>query len=359
MTPQKKIVFFIGAFILLTSVKLMDISIELSWCIDKNNAETIYKNKSLREGEKNVSRFYQDEKQIVYFKQNGDILFRGLKEKEALYSLCPDKPVYIKYKSYGHEIVVFQQGEQIRKIRTAAYPFISHDGKSILLITGEAEGFFIYTLTNNLISPSVYMGAPVIDVQQGWHNFYMGTLDGLFYKIEPTPFNLKKRYNDFSGINIIKKICVSDDESLVSYLSGSYPEYIVLLKNGKVTKIRTKENKKKKTDLSLSKDKWRLSEETETGFNIYSTSPLSRIISITNGVLFNGKKLFKLGFLKKETFLTTFNKGEISYAILFEGKQIKWINQYHSKQIRQDIINNNTILIEDDRSIYCYKFEGW
>ncbi|GEM_PF-5962536 len=352
-------IFLMAGLILLTPRSNLEPHAQLVWCLDKQSARKIYMNSSKAMVEPHVfTRYYIDHEKIVYFNQEGNIDYRINKGKNTLYSLSKKEPVYVKYKAYGKSVTIFHRGEAIRSIRTEAYPFLSGDGKNILMMTGEAEGFFVYTISNGNMKSTFQTGSPVLDMAQGEKNFYLGALEGIIVKVVPETGEFNKKFINTSGINIIKKIAVSKDESMLAYINGSFPEYIILEKKGRISKIRTTENKRNKRELVFSQDGRVLAEETEKGLNLYSTGLFRRTLFFTNSHFFSEKKFFQASIMKKGRYMTTFLKDGICFAILFERKQPLWFQRFDSENIFQDQISESQFLIEDDNHVYYYRFEG-
>lgn len=355
----QRIVFFIIFFILLTPREYLEPHARLVWVVEKESGERVYRDLSLiSESKLRFVRPFIGFGKFGYVNQIGEQVFAMRKSPDRLYSYSKYEPLFVEYRDYGKSIVIQKKNEVLRLLRTEAYPFLSGNGKNILMVTGEAEGFFVYSISNGIMRSAFQTGAPVIDVAQGKKNFYLGALEGILVIVDGESGEFKKRFFNTSGINIIKKIAVSQDERMIAFLSGSYPEYLILDKNGQISKIRTTENKRKKSELVFSPDSRYLGEETENGFHVYSTGLFRKVFTLTNRTYFSKNRYFQLGFPGERTYLATFHKDGKSYAMVFAGKKRIWAQSYDSEQIYQEQLDSQYFLIEDDRYIRLMRFEG-
>ena len=305
---------------------ISEMHINFFWILNKNAKTPLYKMKDSFSLESYTNTF-TFQKRLVYYNNSGHILFSTDYPSDLKITASISRMRYVRYFQSGHSIGIYEKNKRLRFYPSDSYPVISRDGESVLFVTGEGEGFRVLSLSNYFISAPVRMGYPLIDIQRGFKNFYVGLLNGSFIKIQPS--NTNKPYiiiqNLKSGINIIKRISLSLDEKYVGYISGLYPEYIKIYDNQKnkiISKIKTGENKRKKTFLVFSPDDKLIAEETRLGFNIYSIT--GKKMAVFKDKFLKDKKQASFAFCSPHLYLMTASINHKSFllAVNKNGKKI-------------------------------------
>jgi len=350
----------IPVIVLLIPSRVSQLSVEPVWGLDKSSLELAFHRTDMKPSPSFMGHFTAGSR-VVYYNANGTIKKADAVPPGSRTSAADRVMAYAVYENYGHIVRLRTSDGVERKIRSDSYPFMSKDGKYALFITGEAEGIRLFEVPSATFGSNVLSGDLILDIRCGSSNFYCATLSGFYMKVCPSrvrglpEISEKKFRQAVSGIPLVKRIALSEDERRVACLSGLYPEFIYVYDNVRdrlIARIKTLENKRGKAFLCFAPDGRSVLEENKSGFAVYSVASARARLRYADPA-WKGKKYLSAVWINRSQILAavTLSDGTTRLQIVgLDGRKV-WDEAIGGRWCELRRIGARRFLLETDSEI--------
>jgi hypothetical protein len=186
---------------------------------------------------------------------------------------------------------------------------LSGDGRSVLFVTGEAEGLSLLSLADGRKAGPFTPGSLITDIATCRDRFVVGFINGTLLLIGPEVFATNRNGKERGGTGmvrqeaclmpIVKRVAFSADGRLVACRQGTRPERISVYSVPNlrpVKQIRTDGAQKTRSALLFSPSRRFLLSETPKGFRVYSLLT-GRTVFVYEPEGWSGKRFFSAGWM--------------------------------------------------------------
>lgn len=289
-----------------------------------------------------------------YIVVRGDGTVMKKVEDESLRSFSGNGKYYISYEKTGKELQLFDtEGKRYWKIPSREYPWVSRNGRLILLLNGDHSRIRIADLNGRIQDDAVHGRlASVISFSQEGDAAIAGFLDGSYALISESG-EIAGRYSVPEGFSV-KSVGVASDLSLYAVHFGNTSKDFLMIHNLKEERKKTiplERVHRMKTALSITDGGDVLFFDLD-GVGVFSSSGKKRFF-LDTGITMKGYR--SLSYWKGH-YLATYRteKGEPRISLFTRGGTLLLSKSFHGEGFLWGSIREGLVLVRGASHLSSY-----
>lgn len=303
------------------------------------------------------ARFFVKKKDTDYYLLggNGAVVLSG-SVADGLSAFSGDGQFYVRFQKVGSEIEFFNaRGDRFWKIESLEYPYLSHNGKLIMLLNGDHSGIRLVDNNGNLLGTGPVSGRTCTALSFPDHGDFgaAGFLDGSYFAVNARGMMINR--GTAPRGNIVKGIAVSGNgRYTLVHFGNNRKDVIRIIENasGDSDEVELKYQHQVKTSLLI----------TDEGNS--AVIDMDRILYISS----SGRIRFSISIPpKREGHSSLSGRGGIftasytmrtgsSKLILFRDDSIiLFSREFPAESFLDAVIRNGLIFVRGSDNLFCYR----